>query len=241
MVAENGKLFGTILDAQTEKPLEKVIVILEPCGFGAESNQKGYYSITNIPSGKYRMQVVLIGYRSIKDQIVHIESNIEKRINLSIEPVILSSSDSILITATRGPSLVAEIPSSVDIVNNKRITSRIPQNIAEVLQDVPGLFIKDYGGVSGLKTISLRGASTEQVLILMDGQRLNNAQNGQVDLGLISVQGVERIEVVRGANSALYGADAVGGVVNILLKSKRPEQVFTVLLTIRWDLLTHTI
>ncbi len=84
--------------------------------------------------------------------------------------------------------------------------------------------IKDYGGLGGIKSVSLRGSNAEQVLVLLDGQRLNNPQNGQVDFSTLSAAGLDRIEIVHGGNSALYGADAVGGVINLITRqdSEKP-------------------
>lgn len=89
---------------------------------------------------------------------------------------------------------------------------------SEILSFSPGVVVRDYGGFGQLKTISIRGSSNDQVVILLDGVRLNSPIGGGVDLSTIPVQYVDRYEVLRGGASALVGSDAIGGVVNIVTK-----------------------
>ncbi|HZY10957.1 MAG TPA: TonB-dependent receptor, partial [Bacteroidota bacterium] len=78
--------------------------------------------------------------------------------------------------------------------------------------------LKDYGANGSLKTLSLRGTASEHQLVLVNGNRYSNFQNGLIDFSLIPISNVERIELVYGGNSALYGSDALGGVINILTR-----------------------
>ncbi|MGB3728582.1 MAG: TonB-dependent receptor, partial [Thermodesulfobacteriota bacterium] len=89
---------------------------------------------------------------------------------------------------------------------------------AELLSFSPGVFVRDFGGFGQLKTLSIRGSSSDQVVILLDGVRLNNPLGGGVDLSTIPVSFVDRFEVIRGGASAFAGTDALGGVVNIVTK-----------------------
>ncbi len=87
--------------------------------------------------------------------------------------------------------------------------------IGEALVYVPGVFIRDYGGLGGLKTVSLRGSSASQTAVFIDGVKINSVQNGLTDMSVFPTSMVESVEVVRGGESALFGASAVGGAVNI--------------------------
>lgn len=103
-----------------------------------------------------------------------------------------------------------------------------PLQIDEALRVVPGLYVRDYGGVGGVKSISLRGGSSAQSLVLLDGFHWNSAQNGQMDISAIPTSFLSGIEVSRGALSALYGANALTGAVNlsVALPSKNYGRVF---------------
>jgi vitamin B12 transporter len=96
---------------------------------------------------------------------------------------------------------------------------------SEILSFSPGVVVRDYGGFGQLKTMSIRGSSNDQVVILLDGMRLNSPIGGGVDLSTIPVNYVDRFEIIRGGASALAGTDAIGGVVNIV--TKKTDKPFT--------------
>ncbi len=91
----------------------------------------------------------------------------------------------------------------------------------ELLSHTSGVSIKRFGGLGHYSTVSIRGSSAEQVLVLLDGVRLNTGEGGAVDFSTIPLESIERIEVIRGGGTTLYGSDAVGGVVNIITKRPR--------------------
>lgn len=97
--------------------------------------------------------------------------------------------------------------------------------MADVLEQVAGVRVRRFGGLGSYSTVQVRGAKAEQVLVLLDGVRLNSAQRGSVDLSTLSLRSVDRIEVVRGAGSARYGSDAVGGVVSITSRRRDADDV----------------
>ena len=95
-----------------------------------------------------------------------------------------------------------------------------PVAITDALPMIPGAFTRDYGGVGGLKTFSMRGGSSSQSLVVVDGARLSSAQTGTVDLSLIPARLIESLRVIRGGASALYGANAVNGVLDLTLHTE---------------------
>jgi outer membrane cobalamin receptor len=96
---------------------------------------------------------------------------------------------------------------------------------SELLSFSPGVVVRDFGGFGQLKTLSIRGSSNDQVVILLDGVRINSPLGGGVDLSTIPLDYVERFEIIRGGASALAGSDAIGGVVNIV--TKKTDKPFT--------------
>jgi len=92
----------------------------------------------------------------------------------------------------------------------------------DLISRTPGVNVKRYGGLGQLSTVSIRGSSSEQVLVLLDGIRLNTGEGGSVDFSTIPVESIEKIEVIRGGGTTLYGSDAIGGVVNII--TRKPER-----------------
>lgn len=136
--------------------------------------------------------------------------------------------DETVVTATRSQIYALEAPNSMQVITRETLEHTHAQMLPDALKSVAGLEFKDYGGISSVKLLSMRGSTGEQVLVLRDGVKLNNPAYGLADLSLINLEDVERIEVYRGGASALYGADAVGGVVNIITKHSNPVQNFSV-------------
>jgi vitamin B12 transporter len=110
---------------------------------------------------------------------------------------------------------------SVAVVTGDQIEASCATTAADALQLADGAFVSRYGPGAAAATISLRGSSSAQVLVIVDGVRLNDARQGAPDLSSIPADQIEKIEVLRGGASAVYGADAVGGVV--LITTKRPS------------------
>lgn len=133
----------------------------------------------------------------------------------------LFSLDEIVVTATRTEKNLLDVPASVSVITKEDMQARNINTMRDALKTQPGLYVdptdQPYGG------IQLRGFSSAEVLVLYDGQPMNNSWNGEVNWDSIPVEQVERIEIVRGAASALYGGRAVGGVINIISK-KNDEQ-----------------
>lgn len=130
----------------------------------------------------------------------------------------------VVVTATRSELPADDSPVQVDVLDAATLRATGGSTVADLLERTGTTFIRDQGTEGSLKTLSIRGASADEVLVLMNGVRLNSFQNGLVDLSLVPLGDVERIEVVHGGSSALYGSDAVGGVVNII--TRRPGTPF---------------
>ncbi len=126
----------------------------------------------------------------------------------------------VVISATKTEQAVLDVPQHVTVISSEEIEKSGARSVSELLESRTGLIITDYGPEGAAQNISIRGSTSAQVLILVDGVRMNSALSGGVDLSLIPLDNIERIEVVRGGSSALHGADAMGGVINIITKKK---------------------
>ncbi|MEL0168281.1 MAG: TonB-dependent receptor [Pseudomonadaceae bacterium] len=126
-----------------------------------------------------------------------------------------------IVTASRQVEDRAATSSANTVFTRDDIDRLQPNSITDLLRRVPGLSITTNGGLGSLSGISLRGTNTTQTLVLIDGQRIASASAGQASLEFISVDQIERIEVIRGPRSAIYGSDAIGGVVQIFTRQGR--------------------
>jgi len=119
----------------------------------------------------------------------------------------------------RRPQPAAATPASISVLTREDLEALGIETLAEALQLLPEMFVRAYGGAGSLAEPSIRGFGPGQVLVLLDGVPLNNVALGQVDLTTISLNGVQRIEVLRGPFAALAGSGALGGVINIVTGS----------------------
>ncbi|MBU1207476.1 MAG: TonB-dependent receptor [Proteobacteria bacterium] len=164
------------------------------------------------------MKIVLMGFLGIMALLVNIAvafaEEREKEIKL----------EEIVVTATRTEKEITEVPASVSVVTKKDIEKRNILTVEGALNTVPGFFTRREEGIVGLVPVfSLRGIPGQnRTLVLMDGMTLNEPRTGAAYLDGIPPENVERIEVVRGPFSSLYGGYAMGGVVNII--TKMPEK-----------------
>jgi vitamin B12 transporter len=126
----------------------------------------------------------------------------------------------LVVTAERGPSSLQRTGSAISVINAATIAATNPTSLVDALRTVPGLDVSESGGPGSTVNVRLRGASTGQTLVLIDGVRANDASNasGDFDFSMFPPGAIERIEVLRGPQSALYGSDAIGGVVNIITR-----------------------
>lgn len=129
-----------------------------------------------------------------------------------IEPIIVSASKL---------SVDAKLlPYSAKIIDTPEINNSNGSNISSVLKNNTLLFVNSYGAVGQLQTISSRGTSADESVVLINGMRLNQIQNGTIDLGLIPIESVERVEILKVGNSSLYGSNAIGSVINVVTKNE---------------------
>lgn len=127
--------------------------------------------------------------------------------------------DEIVITATRTEVVSSSAPAGVTVVSREAIEALPGTLLSSALSWTPGISLRAYGGGASLETISMRGMSPEHTLLLIDGQRASSFQNGLADFGILSSSTVDHVEIVRGGSSALYGSEAVGGVINVITRA----------------------
>jgi vitamin B12 transporter len=125
-------------------------------------------------------------------------------------------SDRIVVTASDVPETIQSTPAAVTVVTKKDIDERAARDVADVLREVPGLAVSRTGSAGKATSLFTRGAASTQTLVLWNGIEINNPYFSGYDWGRFSTAGVEQVEVVRGPFSALYGSDAVAGVVNVV-------------------------
>lgn len=209
--AQNGKIIrGRVIDSSTGVPLPGANIFVVPEGPGTVSEANGNFQLAVVLDKHDSLRVCFMGYRAVTLAIASMSDDLQVR----LQPTTVLFRE-VVVTATRYESPAAHVPVTTEVINVASPAHATQQTVGEILTEAQSVFVRENGGLSGLKTVSLRGAGASQVLILQDNFRLNNPQNGLVDLSVLPLLGIDRIEVARGGSSAQYGSEAVGGVIHL--------------------------
>ena len=220
---QNYNINGTVIDT-LGNPLSGVNVILVGKEIGAASNDDGKYSIKNIKPGNYRIEFSSIGYQPYTAEIKIGNTSITVNAVLHGKPV---ETKQIIVTAGKHEQNISELPVSAEVIPAKNLAERNISNLRYALEYAPGVnMVEDQVSIRGSSGYS-RGAGT-RVLLAMDGIPFYTGDTGEIIWEIIPVTEIERVEIIKGAASSLYGSSAIGGVINVITKdiSKMPFTYF---------------
>lgn len=211
-----GILKGTVTNKENNQPLPSANIMIKGTLVGTHTDYNGNYVIRKIRSGRFTVDVSMIGFRKEEITDVVIETGIEKILNISMEPVAIQVSQ-VVITAGKREQSFAEVPASVSVIDPQTLQRRNTITIDDALRQVSGVSLIE-------SQVSIRGSSGyskgvgSRTLMLVDGIPLLTGDTGELVFESVPTFNVDRIEVLKGAASALYGSGAMGGVVNVLTK-----------------------
>ena len=144
----------------------------------------------------------------------------EEHETIELEPTV--------ITGTTIPTLMTQLPASVTVITKEQIEPKQKTSVTELLRQVPGLHIDQAGARGSVSSVYLRGGDPNYTVVLIDGVKVNdptNSRGGSFDFSTLNVDNIERIEIVRGPLSSIYGSDAMAGVINIITHQGTDESV----------------
>ncbi|MEM5947090.1 TonB-dependent receptor [Spirochaetia bacterium 38H-sp] len=133
----------------------------------------------------------------------------------------------ITVKASRLNEDLMDIPSSVYVIDSDDIIAINPTTVEDLFRNIPSISIKSYGALGSKKSLSIRGSSSSDVLILLDGIPLNTAWDGEASINFLPISSIDRIEILPGTMGGQYGPNAVGGVINIITK-KADKKSFSI-------------
>lgn len=139
------------------------------------------------------------------------------------EPVPVIQASEVIVSATKTPLPVSHVTSAVELITGEQMQERKLKTVAEALRWAQGLAVFQSGGPGTNVDVRMRGGTPEQTLVLIDGAIVNSATIGSYDFANLTTDNIERIEILRGSQSMLWGSDAMGGVINITTKRGRDK------------------
>jgi len=213
--ADAAGLSGRVVDP-SGKPVANAAVIVNGATAApllARTDGDGKFAIASLEPGSYSVVASAPGLAS-SAQAVRIANDATIEIALRIS----AFTETLVVSAAQIDQPLSRIPDSVTVIDGREIDARQQFTLASVLRSVPGLTLQQNGGPGTVTSLFTRGGESDYTLVLVDGVRAN-AFGGGLDLSQVPVQDVERIEVLRGSQSALYGSDAPAGVVQVVTRS----------------------
>jgi len=188
------------------------------------SNYKGEVIIPKCKGNEFVLVLSCVAYKRVYDTI-----NLANRNTLFMQEDVFNLNQ-VTVTGTRTPYSLKEAPVLTQLISEQEIQSVDSETLADLLfVEIPGVDMARHGGVP---VMNMMGLETQYSLILIDGERMAKGLQKTIDYSRINTANIERIEIIRGASSALYGSDAMGGVINII--TKKPRRKVDVSASIRY-------
>ncbi|MBN1154661.1 TonB-dependent receptor [candidate division KSB1 bacterium] len=210
-----GNIIGRIIDSKTGDALPGANVMIKGTMFGASTDLDGYYKIAQVPAGAYVLQATMMGYKSEQHDIV-IQANQQSTQDFKLIETAIET-PALVVTAGKKAQSFQDVPNSVSLVLSEEIAQRNVTYLDEILEYTPGVNVLEGDvNIRGSSGYSMGAGS--RVLLLVDGIPMMPGDSGDIKWDIIPLSQIDRVEVVKGAGSALYGSHALGGVINIISK-----------------------
>ena len=214
-----GKIKGSVVDAETGEALAGATIVVKGTGLRATVGRDGRYSILDVPVGTYRIVATATGYARIA-KAVDVSADEVTTVSFNFEGDIFKLEEE-MVTGTRMEHTLGDVPVEAIVLTKEDIQKANVKNAAEALSLVTGIHRKDG-------RITMQGMPAGYTLVLIDGQRVYFGPGRHPVLEAYPADMIEKIEIVKGASSTVYGSDAIGGVVNIITKTASAKPTFSV-------------
>lgn len=215
-VKEGNAITGHVIEKGTENNLPYATVLIVETGQGTVSDENGEFKFKKIPAGKYTLKVQLLGYETqMKNVTVSKDFTVDVHFLMNDESIM---TDEVVVSANRNETSRKVAPVVVNVMNAKLFESVNSTDLAKSLNYQSGLRVENNCQNCGFPQVRINGLEGPYSQILINSRPVVSALSGVYGLEQIPVNMIERVEVVRGGGSALFGANAVGGTINIITK-----------------------
>ena len=207
---------GHVLDAHTKEHLSFVNVQVEGTALGCLTDESGHFYLKNLPEGELTIVFSMMGYETEKRTItLHRDTLVEMNVAIAETSFMI---DNVVVTANKYETKQREVATIVNVISPLIIESTTSNSMADVLNFQTGLRVEETCSNCGVPQIRINGLEGQYTQILMDSRPIFSSLASVYGLEQLPAGMVDRIEVIRGGGSALYGANAIAGVVNIITK-----------------------
>lgn len=216
LVGQTGEITGRVTDHATGQPLPGANVTIVDTRLGAATNENGQFVIQHVPAGIYAIRIQMLGYAPALRTNVRINAGTSIELSVSLQPTTIEMPE-VIISASKKAGSLMETPATVSVMDASYVRQQNILAIDEALQFAPGVnLLQGQINIRGSSGYT-RGAGS-RVMLLVDGIPMLPGDSGDIKWDAIPVGEIERIEIVKGAASALYGSSAIGGVINVITR-----------------------
>ncbi|MCK4296446.1 MAG: TonB-dependent receptor [Candidatus Marinimicrobia bacterium] len=218
-----GTIMGKVIDSSTKKPLIGVNVLIEHTTVGASTNIDGKYCIQQAPIGNFHLVATMIGYE-VEQKGMVINANEVLTVDFDLKPTILEIG-AVVVTGTSTPHIYKDMPVKTEVITRLAIERKHAFNLAEALSFNTGIRVENNCQNCNFSQVRILGMEGKYSQILVDGDPVVSSLAGVYGLEHFPEEMLDRIEIVKGGGSSLYGGGAIAGVINIITRQPMINQV----------------
>jgi len=219
-------LFGDVKVAGTKEHIPYATLQVKGTKHGTTSDGSGHYKLSNIPIGTLVIVVQALGYKKAELEVVMMRGK-STELFVELEPDVLML-DQVVVSGTRTEHSIKDVPIRTEVISIKSIQDKNACNIYQALDGTPGIRVENQCQACNFTMVRMQGLGAEHTQVLINGQPMYSGLAGVYGLQQMGTTDVGRIEVVKGAGSALSGSSAVAGAINIITKEPSLEPSTTI-------------
>ena len=209
-------IYGHIIDKATGEHLPYIVVVLKGTTIGVTTESTGHYLMRNIPEGTYTIEVAAIGYKTERREIT-VKKGISYEVNFTLEEDLIQI-EGVIVSATRSETTRRMSPTLVNVVGMDIYDKTNSTTVAQGLSFQPGVRVENNCQNCGFQQVRINGLDGQYTQILIDSRPIFSALAGVYGIEQLPANMVDRVEVMRGGGSALFGSSAIAGTINIITK-----------------------
>ncbi len=219
--SQSGSLSGHVLDIKTGEQIEGAAVIISVNRL-TYTNSRGNFIFKGLDEGKYEIKISHVGYKPLSG-VIAINGNIEKEYKLESSPI---EFDEVIVSTPRFDKYLRYSPFSEILLSREKLQEKPFISLAAALKNEPGISLINEGAWG--TEISIRGLSRENIVALIDGNRIATSTDVAARFSMVDLNDIDKIEVIKGASSSIYGSGATGGIVNVITRAPQLQDHFSI-------------
>lgn len=209
-------LFGDVKSATTKEHIPFATIIVKGTKTGTAADESGHYKLAHLPLGKCTVIARAVGYKS-QEKEVYMEKGKAVNLFFELEDDVLNL-EQVVVTGTKTAHYIKDVPVRTEVITAKAIEKKNAATLYEALDETPGIRVEQQCQYCNFSMVRMQGLGSEHTQVLINGQPIYSGLAGVYGLQQLSAVNIGRIEIVKGAGSALYGSSAVAGAINIITK-----------------------